>query len=42
MPFIDGETLRPTLDRETRLGVDEAVKLTTDVADALDCAHSRA
>ena len=40
MPFIDGETLRSKLDRETQLGVDEAVKITTDVADALDYAHS--
>jgi serine/threonine-protein kinase len=39
MPFIDGETLRSKLDRETQLGVDEAVKITTDVADALDYAH---
>jgi serine/threonine protein kinase len=39
MPFIDGETLRSKLDREKQLGVDEAVKLTTEVADALDYAH---
>ena len=39
MPFIDGETLRSRLDRETQLGVDEAVKLTVVVADALDYAH---
>jgi serine/threonine-protein kinase len=39
MPFIDGETLRAKLDRETQLGIDEAVKLTTEVADALDYAH---
>jgi serine/threonine-protein kinase len=39
MPFIDGETLRNKLDRETQLGVDEAVKITTEVADALDYAH---
>ena len=26
MPFIDGETLRSKLDRETQLGIDEAVK----------------
>ncbi len=41
MPFIDGETLRAKLDRETQLGVDEAVKITTDVADALHYAHSQ-
>ncbi len=39
MPFIDGETLRGKLDRETQLGVDEAVNITTDVADALQYAH---
>ncbi len=39
MPFIDGETLRAKLDRETQLGIDEAVKITTAVADALDYAH---
>ena len=39
MPFIDGETLRAKLDRETQLGVDEAVRIAADVADALDYAH---
>jgi serine/threonine-protein kinase len=39
MPFIDGETLRDKLDRETQLGIDEAVKITREVADALDYAH---
>ncbi|MDH4348310.1 MAG: serine/threonine-protein kinase, partial [Gemmatimonadota bacterium] len=39
MPFIDGETLRSKLDRETQLGIDEAVKITVAVADALDYAH---
>ncbi len=39
MPFIDGETLRSKLDRETQLGIDEAVKIATNVADALDYAH---
>jgi eukaryotic-like serine/threonine-protein kinase len=39
MPFIDGETLRERLDRETQLGIDEAVKITVAVADALDYAH---
>ncbi len=41
MPFIDGETLRDKLNRETQLGIDEAVKITTDVADALDYAHQQ-
>jgi serine/threonine-protein kinase len=39
MPFIDGETLRAKLDRETQLGIEEAVRITTAVADALDYAH---
>jgi serine/threonine-protein kinase len=39
MPFIDGETLRSKLDRETQLGIDESVKMATNVADALDYAH---
>src|SRR6185295_6666951 len=39
MPFIDGETLRAKLDRETQLGVDESIKIVTAVADALDYAH---
>ena len=39
MPFIDGETLRTKLDRETQLGIDESVKIATAVADALDYAH---
>jgi serine/threonine-protein kinase len=39
MPYIQGETLRTKLDRETQLSIDEAVKLTTAVADALDYAH---
>jgi serine/threonine-protein kinase len=39
MPFIDGETLRDKLNRETQLGVDEAVRITTDVAEALHYAH---
>ncbi|HSE28293.1 MAG TPA: protein kinase, partial [Gemmatimonadales bacterium] len=39
MPYVAGETLRNKLDRETQLGIDEAVKLTVAVADALDYAH---
>ena len=39
MPFIDGETLREKLDREKQLGVEESVRITRDVADALDYAH---
>ncbi len=39
MPFIDGETLRAKLDRETQLGIEEAVRVATDVASALHYAH---
>jgi Tol biopolymer transport system component len=39
MPYVEGETLRARLNRETQLGVDEAVKLTIEVAEALDYAH---
>jgi serine/threonine-protein kinase len=39
MPYIEGETLRDRLNRETQLSVEEAVRITTDVADALDYAH---
>ena len=41
MPFIDGETLRAKLDRETQLGVEESVRIARDVADALHYAHTR-
>jgi len=40
MPFIDGETLRDKLNRETQLGIDEAIGITTDIAGALHYAHS--
>ena len=39
MPFIDGETLRDKLNRESLLPVDEAIRIATEVADALDYAH---
>jgi serine/threonine-protein kinase len=39
MPYVEGETLRDRLDRETQLGVEEAVGITTEVAEALDYAH---
>jgi len=39
MPYIEGETLRDKLNRETQLGVDEAVRIAREVADALDYAH---
>ncbi len=39
MPYIEGETLRSKLDREHQLGIEEAVSITRDIADALDYAH---
>jgi Tol biopolymer transport system component/tRNA A-37 threonylcarbamoyl transferase component Bud32 len=39
MPYIEGETLRDKLTREKQLGIEEAIKITTEVADALDYAH---
>ena len=39
MPYIEGETLRDKLNRETQLSVDEAVRVASEVADALDYAH---
>ncbi len=39
MPYIEGETLRDKLNRETQLGIEEAIRITTEVADALDHAH---
>jgi serine/threonine-protein kinase len=41
MPYVEGETLRHKLDRERRLPEDEAIRITTDVADALQLAHER-
>jgi eukaryotic-like serine/threonine-protein kinase len=42
MPYIEGESLRDRLDREHQLPVDEAVKIATDLAEALDYAHRHA
>jgi eukaryotic-like serine/threonine-protein kinase len=39
MPYIQGETIRERLNRETQLSVDEAVRITREIADALDYAH---
>ncbi len=41
MPYVDGETLRQRLDRERQLPEEEAVKIATDIADALQLAHER-
>jgi serine/threonine-protein kinase len=39
MPFVSGETLRARLDREGQLGVDEALRITGEIAGALEHAH---
>jgi serine/threonine-protein kinase len=39
MPYVEGESLRHRLDRERQLPVDEAIRITQDVAEALDHAH---
>jgi serine/threonine protein kinase len=40
MPVVDGESLRHRLQREGSLPVDEAVRITRTVAEALDFAHA--
>jgi len=39
MPYVQGESLRATLDRVKQLPVDDAVHIATAVASALDYAH---
>ena len=39
MPYVAGETLRQRLERERQLPVEEALRLTREVAGALDYAH---
>ena len=41
MPFVDGESLRDRIDREGQLGVDEAIRITLEVANALGYAHGK-
>jgi len=41
MPYVEGETLRDKLNREGQCGVEEAVKITVEVADALQYAHTQ-
>src|SRR3989440_6275089 len=40
-PYVEGKTLRDRLQRDTRLPVEEALKIAREVADALDYAHQR-
>src|SRR5215208_1628967 len=39
MPFVEGESLRARLNRDKQLPVTDAVRITTEVASALDYAH---
>jgi eukaryotic-like serine/threonine-protein kinase len=39
MPFVTGETLRARLERERQLGIDDALLIAREVADALHYAH---
>ncbi len=39
MPYVEGETLRERMSRESRFPVDDALRITREVASALDYAH---
>src|SRR6478672_5643891 len=39
MPYVEGETLRQRIERETQLGIDDAIRIAREVAAALDSAH---
>src|SRR6185295_3232635 len=39
MPLVEGESLRTRLERERQLPIEEALRITTAVASALDYAH---
>jgi DNA-binding SARP family transcriptional activator len=41
MPYVEGESLRERLRREKRLSIDEALRITSEVASALEYAHAR-
>ncbi len=41
MPFVAGETLRARLERERQLPVEDALRITREVADALAAAHAQ-
>jgi len=40
-PYVEGESLRHRLDRERKLPLDEALRITREVADGLESAHRR-
>src|SRR5215217_9155138 len=39
MPYVEGESLRERIDRENKIPIDEAIRLTQGIASALDYAH---
>ncbi|NNG17090.1 MAG: serine/threonine protein kinase, partial [Gemmatimonadales bacterium] len=41
MPFVEGESLRDRLDRETQLSIPDALKVIREVSEALSYAHSQ-
>lgn len=41
MPFVEGESLRDRLQRDRQLPIDEAIRISREVASALDYAHRR-
>ena len=41
MPYVEGESLRDRLTRDRQLSIGEAIRLTSQVASALDYAHRR-
>ncbi len=41
MPYVEGESLRDRLNRETQLPIDDALEIAKEVADALGYAHGR-
>ena len=41
MPFVEGESLRDRLNRESQLPIDDAVSITVEVAGALQYAHGK-
>src|SRR5256884_5042589 len=42
MPYVEGESLRDRLNRERELSLEDALRITREVADALSCAHRHA
>jgi serine/threonine protein kinase/tetratricopeptide (TPR) repeat protein len=39
MPYVEGESLRARLDRERNLSIADAIRITCEIADALEHAH---